>query len=106
MTDQPRARHSARTRGTTMAAKSTFAHTCHRCGAAIAADQPPDGQNSFCTVCLGQNLRDIDPLFLEDYMYFGAKARATSAGLYLNLFHSTDDVRVCHASSNSVLRHF
>src|ERR1700687_685265 len=89
-----------------MPRKSPFEHACHRCGTAIRADEPPDGTNSFCPTCLDQNLREVERWFLEDYVYFGAKARSTSAAVYLTLFKSTDDVRVRKFAGLSIYEQF
>jgi rRNA maturation endonuclease Nob1 len=83
-----------------------FEHTCHRCRTAFYADEPDDGSNSFCPACLTQNLRDVERSFFEDYIYFGAKARSTSARVYLNLFESTDDVRVRKFAGLSIYEQF
>lgn len=83
-----------------------FKHSCHRCGTAFNSIEPDDGSNCFCPACLTQNLREVERSFFEDYIYFGAKARSTSARVYLNLFESTDDVRLRKFAGLSIYEQF
>ncbi len=70
-----------------------FSHTCRRCRKEFFASVPPDGGNDFCPDCFRMNLRHLERQVLEDYAYFGGRARIASVNLFADGFSASSDSR-------------
>jgi hypothetical protein len=65
--------------------KTVSVHKCHRCRKDFEASGVAtfDGP-VFCQACFRQNVRDVEPAVLRDYVIFGARARSAAASIFLD----------------------